>query len=57
MCLRVTILGAQVYIHTVEVTGSNPVSPTNGKPLISGAFFVLGVGDIDIEDEDEPRAG
>ena len=39
MCLRVTVLGAQVYIHTVEVTGSNPVSPTNGKPLKSGAFL------------------
>ena len=31
----------ECYLHTVEVTGSNPVSPTNEKLLTSGAFLFL----------------
>jgi hypothetical protein len=33
-------IGAVVarFVHTEEVTGSNPVSPTNGSPTMNGPF-------------------
>lgn len=36
-------IGAVVarFVHTEEVTGSNPVSPTKRNPRISGGFFAL----------------